>query len=185
MPEIGEIKRGQEVGYPDNYKRTYMACPGCSHPRWVRIMKGRPTNPRCKHCTSRYTAHHGKEHYNWKGGRYTNPDGYVVVVIDPSDFYYPMAKTPTGNRLSYVLEHRLIMAQHLGRCLQPWEHIHHKNGIKGDNRIENLELALNGQHHVAHSRGYEDGFRKGFEDGKGTRIMELKKHIAQLEGSCV
>jgi hypothetical protein len=39
-----------------------------------------------------------------------------------------------------VKQHRLIWEQHYGRELQPFENIHHKNGIRHDNRIENLEL---------------------------------------------
>lgn len=59
-------------------------------------------------------------------------DGYVIRVV----MGHPNAK----NKMGHILEHRYIMSEHLGRPLMRNETIHHKNGIRDDNRIENLEL---------------------------------------------
>ncbi len=85
----------------------------------------------------------GEHHRNWRGGRHINPYGYVSVVV-PAD--HPYACMRAGNRC--VLEHRLVMAEHLGRPLKRSEHVHHINGDRIDNRIENLQLR-----HGAHGNG--------------------------------
>jgi hypothetical protein len=76
----------------------------------------------------------GKGHSCWKGGRVL-AGGYVRV-------YAP--EHPRAQNGRYVLEHRLVMEKHLGRLLGPGETVHHKNGIKTDNRLENLELWFSG-----------------------------------------
>lgn len=57
--------------------------------------------------------------------------GYVVLRVPG----HPMA-----DARGRVFEHRLVMAQHLGRDLLPCENVHHINGNRADNRVENLEL---------------------------------------------
>lgn len=75
---------------------------------------------------------------SWRGGRVPQPNGYVQVWVCDDD---PMAVMRHGNR-RYVFEHRLVMARHLGRPLVADESVHHINGDRADNRLENLQLRV-------------------------------------------
>lgn len=76
----------------------------------------------------------GSRHGMWKGG-FINIEGYKYIQMSPEHKFSSMQQ-----RSGYVAEHRLIMAEHLERALKPSETVHHLNGDKLDNRIENLEL---------------------------------------------
>lgn len=78
--------------------------------------------------------------YAYKGDRHTSNQGYVFASLYPGDEFYECAWGRKRGFLRYLAEHRLVMMKHLGRPLEKWEHVHHKNGIRDDNRIENLEL---------------------------------------------
>lgn len=90
--------------------------------------------------TSRGAAR-GEEHGSWKGGTVTT-GGYRAIRLYPDDPYFCMLNKRSDH---YVLEHRLVMARHLGRPLEDWESVHHKDANRTNNAIENLQLRT-GQH---------------------------------------
>ena len=86
---------------------------------------------------------------NWKGGRLVDHRGYVHI----------RRKNHSYNNNGYVREHRLVMEQYLGRYLEPKEVVDHINGIKDDNRLENLKLFSGQADHIKVER--ERGVYKG------------------------
>lgn len=75
------------------------------------------------------------------GHKKTRKDGYVSI-------YFP--DHPKSNKDGYIMEHDLIMECKIGRWLKPNEVVHHKNKIRNDNRIENLELMTFKEHAKLH-----------------------------------
>lgn len=113
-------------------ERPDLICPECGksfeqapsrHPRY-----------KAKHCSrecgikagNKKRGRPGELNCRWKGGIKHHKAGYKLRYVDPER--------------KMVLEHRLVMEQVLGRPLERYEEVHHKNGVRDDNRPENLEL---------------------------------------------
>lgn len=79
----------------------------------------------------------GSKNSGWKGGKFYNQEGYKLIR---------MPNHPRAYKNGYVPEHRIIVEKKIGRYLKEFEHVHHLNGIKDDNRLDNLEL-INAQTH--------------------------------------
>lgn len=78
----------------------------------------------------------GSKNPAWKGGR-LRLLGYILIK---------KSEHPFRDKKGYVREHRLVVEKFLGRYLLPTEHVHHRNGVKDDNRLENLQIVHGSPH---------------------------------------
>lgn len=138
-----------------SYKGLTKKCPHCGKPirernascrdcRWKPFRSnhicpkcGAPKTPQSIHCRKcAMELRRGENHANWKGGRYFNGFGYVMVY-DPSH--------PRASSNGYVREHIKVWMDKYSEI--PRGHIlHHLNGVKSDNRLENLSCIPRGKH---------------------------------------
>jgi len=81
----------------------------------------------------------GENNPAWVGGKFQRDDGYIMIW--------------NSEKQDYELEHRVMMEDHLNRKLETYEHVHHKNEIKNDNRIDNFEIQLIQNHIKHHHKG--------------------------------
>ena len=96
-----------------------------------------------------------KSDYEFGGHEKQRNDGYVAVYVPDH---------PNANKDGYVMKHHLVMERYIGGDIPTGYVVHHKNGKRNDNRIENLELMTLGEHTSHHMKiRHENRRRKNYE----------------------
>ena len=163
-------KRVIHSGRPARLRMAKIKCAGCYK------MLNRPVSAilsynrvgkvhQCSSCGRIATKAQGRCYYG-SSKAYVGV-GRKVVPRNEREFY-DRCVAALKTYSSYLPEHRWVMAKHLGRPLKRGEVVHHINGVKDDNRIENLRLFTQSQHHPGFCDHYDE-------------IERLKARIVQLE----
>ncbi|KKM99553.1 hypothetical protein LCGC14_1146770 [marine sediment metagenome] len=148
--EAGRINKVWCAECKDSRRKEYQArydtgrkepCPRCGTPKGFRALL-------CRSCDNKDRAvrHLGENNPNWRQGRTSDKLGYVYVRIRPG--------AHRAGQHAYRAEHRVVWEAAHGPIPKGWI-IHHLNGIKGDNRIENLAAMPRSEHHIRHAEPYE------------------------------
>lgn len=129
------------------YKFAMFECPYCKQLFEIRKSLG------CKQicCKSCYGKYRTGKHY-----------GSRVEKVFVSGYYYIwMPNHPFATKKGYIAEHRLVVEKHLGRYLEYYEDVHHVNGNKIDNRLENLIVLSHSDHMKLHTNKKKRNLKNG------------------------
>lgn len=143
-------KLGIETRKPHDYPTTEK-----QRQAWVRIGKsgkGKRVSLKTRQAIS--NARKGKRlrsDYDFGGHEKQRNDGYVSVYVPDH---------PNANKDGYVMKHHLVMEQYIGGYIPEGYVVHHKNGKRNDNDIENLELMKFNEHARYHMKKRHEGDKK-------------------------
>lgn len=119
MPKLGQ-RTGEHRTCETCGDRFYL------YPSEVKRKAGRFCSMDC-----RSIGYLGDGNPKWRGGRTVSIHGYIYALAPDH---------PHATQRGYVMEHRLVMEQTIGRYLEAHEQVHHINHVRDDNRPENLQL---------------------------------------------
>lgn len=135
---LGEVSA--IIGFSDKTIERYLKHYGHGTRNRSQAQTGKTATPKMREAARRLgKSQVGTKHPNWKGR--IKKVGYLSLR---------MPDHPYASSDGYVMEHRVVMERHLGRFLLPDEQVHHINGVKTDNRLENLELLSASEHSRRH-----------------------------------
>jgi len=133
-PQVGDVATSKVVGRSGRALHIWEACPECGKERWI---KRNTSGNLCRSCAVRRHAM-GANNCRWNPTRKVVTKSGIRVYIDEKHPLFCMAHHCAQGWA--ILEHRLVMAQILGRLLKVGEVVHHLDGDNTNNKPENLIL---------------------------------------------
>jgi hypothetical protein len=165
--------------------QVWAICPYCKQGRWVGrswAKTGKSLHDgTCLECSYKHDFIGGK----WRNGVHITRDGYIVRHFDTFTDEEKKIINPMFNHGSdskrlghppYVKEHRAVMALHIGRALMDEEIVHHIDGNKSNNKLENLKLLSKHNHHAGHGDNYYQELQEAL-----IKIRFLEHKVTLLE----
>lgn len=161
-------------------KTLDLICKVCG--KAFQVLKHHPRKTCSKKCHDRLLVENCSK-MRPHGNRYERtiwPQGYVslgISFLSEEDQKLARAMSRDGRR---ILEHRLVMAKHLGRPLERKDYVHHLNGNPADNRIENLSI-LSDREHGSYEAGTHSIIQKKTMATFWVELDRLKERVQKLE----
>lgn len=199
--ELGEPKIGDRRPYVSPSKgwrdgwQVYLSCKECGRGYWVReaAVAKKSFTGRCNPCicAGKVALMHEKQRAptfrkektaHFKDGSFVDPQGYRRILITEDNPYFKMGHKLKDRTTVYVGEHRLVMAQKIGRCLGRKEIVHHKDGNKLNNDPSNLKLTNWSEHHW-HGIAAMDDLRERIA-ALESEVVDLREQVMLLRMGC-
>jgi hypothetical protein len=155
---------------------------------WGRTNNRKYPNLICQECGETFKPIHKNSKYCSRQCAWKNNGKNMGQNIDHEIWWldkkgYIQGRVWRNGKKINIRQHRWVMQQYLGRELQPFEDVHHKNGNKQDNRLENLELIKHGLHTIKYQKGVkkQSGRKNNLSDQERKRRSDWMHMLHQTK----